>query len=81
MEINRIPSKDSLVRCLDADRRVGTADRDHDHAGIGKGVLAVGHTQGQQTVEVTVVDHPRLVQLDGQHDRLIDGQRVDGPGP
>ena len=34
-----------------------------------------------QTVEVTVVDHPRLVQLDGQHDRLIDGQRVDGPGP
>ena len=36
---------------------------------------------GAQTVEVTVVDHPRLVQLDGQHDRLIDGQRVDGPGP
>ena len=33
MEINRIPSKDSLVRCLDADRRVGTTDRDHDCVG------------------------------------------------
>ena len=52
-----IPSKYGLVLCLDADRRVGTADRDRDTGlvvvDVPGGVLAVagGHSQGQG-------DHP-----------------------
>ena len=46
-EINRSPSKDSLVLCLDADRRVGTGDRDRDTV---RGVIIdadVGRCQGE----------------------------------